>query len=86
VNFSYQGLIVLVERGNCTFDQKRANVLAVGGSGVIVINSRPRVILFTPISDPDSPMACPSLPTVLVSYEDGQRLKLEMVCSHLFSA
>jgi hypothetical protein len=42
--------------------------------------------LFTPISEPDQPLACPSIPTLLLSHEDADRLHLEMTSGILFSS
>ncbi|MCP3061952.1 M36 family metallopeptidase [Myxococcus sp. K38C18041901] len=67
------GAIVLVERGNCNYEVKAVNAEAAGAAGLIVINH-------TPGSPPPDmrdvdPALHTDLPTLSITFEDGEALK-----------
>jgi hypothetical protein len=69
------GKIALIDRGTCAFLQKVFNAQTAGAIGVIVVNNIPGGGVFNmPGSDPSI-----TIPSVLVSYEDGLILKNEML-------
>ncbi len=68
VDPAWAGAIVLCERGNITFSQKGANVLAGGGLAAVVYNSVffPTGIVIGTLVDP-----VPPIPVVGISRDDG---------------
>jgi hypothetical protein len=70
VSSSVKGKIALVKRGTCTFTEKFTNIKAAGGLGVIIYNDIPKDYDLAPAYSGTEGI----LPSVMISYEDGQRL------------
>jgi hypothetical protein len=66
-----KGKILVVARGGCFFYEKTIYAEAAGAAGVIVVNGKrePPVRMRSPLHY-DKPIRNPSIPTVLVSWED----------------
>src|SRR5215831_2904841 len=67
------GKIVLVDRGNCTFSQKAANVNAAGASGMIVANNVAGVIEMGQTAGFGD-----NIPSLMISLADGNTLKTDL--------
>ncbi|EME31709.1 zinc finger (C3HC4-type RING finger) family protein [Galdieria sulphuraria] len=66
-----KGKILVVARGSCFFYEKTLLAEAAGAVGVIVINGKrePPVRMRSPLQY-DKPLKDPSIPTILISWED----------------
>jgi hypothetical protein len=65
--------ILLVERNDCTFTQKSINVQKEGGKLAIIMDNRsedPNQVIM--VDDGRGPQV--SIPTILISLEDGQHI------------
>ncbi|ORX64684.1 subtilisin-like protein, partial [Linderina pennispora] len=60
-----KGKVALIQRGNCTFNEKAANAQAAGAAGVIVYNNAPGM-MSPSVTDPSV-----TIPVVIITQEDG---------------
>ncbi len=67
-----RGSIALVDRGTCAFVDKAKNVQAAGAIGLILVNNAPGG---PPQGFGVGPDAAVTIPSVLITLEDGARLK-----------
>ena len=67
---SLTGLIVLVQRGACTFEVKVLGIQAAGAAGVIVTNNPGDDTLLAP-----SGLGSTTIPTAFVGYSDGAAIR-----------
>ena len=73
-NFNYQHFpVILIPKGNCSYVQITRNVQAQGGLLAIIINDKPGSIESI-IPENDGTAKDISIPTALISYEDGNRI------------
>ncbi|WP_394827090.1 M36 family metallopeptidase [Pendulispora albinea] len=70
------GKIAVVDRGNCPFTQKAANVQAAGGVGMLLLNDRRG----HQVVEPDVRNEGIAIPFLSLSYEDGTILKYLLDC------
>ncbi len=68
-----RGKIAVVQRGNCSFIAKVMHAEAAGAIGVVVVNNRGNNELIRMAGD-DHMVQQPTVPSVLVTRETGQRL------------
>jgi len=67
--------IVLVDRGNCSFVRKARNVQELGGALTLIVDSRDDSDPTSVIMIDDGTGANIAIPTVMISKEDGARIK-----------
>ncbi|KAJ1949404.1 hypothetical protein EC988_004782, partial [Linderina pennispora] len=60
-----KGKVALIQRGNCTFNEKAVNAQAAGAAGVIVYNNAPGM-MSPSVTDPSV-----TIPVVIITQEDG---------------
>ena len=73
-NFNYQHFpVILIPKGNCSYVQITRNVQAQGGLLAIIINDKPGTI-DSIIPENDGTAEDISIPTALISYEDGNKI------------
>lgn len=70
------GKIAVIDRGACTYVNKVQNAQMAGAVGALVINNVPGHT--SPNADADAGMQG-GIPVLIMSYEDGQRLKAQML-------
>jgi hypothetical protein len=73
------GKIALVDRGSCEFGVKCLNAEQGGAIAVIVLNSAANAGLGTIPMGPGAVGANVTIPAVMLSYEDGQAIRAEMM-------
>ena len=66
---SLSGQIVLIERGNCTFDAKLSNAANAGAFAAVVYDDQPNELVTMSISSA-------LLPAMFISLADGQNVKI----------
>jgi hypothetical protein len=66
--------IYLVYRGSCTFVQKTRNILNARGALAVIIDNKPREDVSNVIMSDDSTGMGISIPAMLISNEDGEKL------------
>ncbi len=71
--------IVLVERGNCSFIRKTKNVQELGGAMNLIMNSIPGQAPEDIIMVDDGTGINVAIPTVMISKEDGERIKQAII-------
>lgn len=70
------GVLVLVDRGNCTYKTKTTNAQAAGALGIIIANN---VASSTPPTLGDDPtLAEPTIPSVSITMEEGAAIKADL--------
>jgi len=67
--------IIMVDRGNCTFVTKSRNVQKLGASLALIINNNPNENINDIIMVDDGTASDIYIPTVLISKEDGDKIK-----------
>jgi len=67
--------IIMVDRGNCTFVTKTRNVQKLGGSLALIINNNQDESLEDIIMVDDGTASDIFIPTVLISKQDGEKIK-----------
>ncbi|GIV30955.1 MAG: hypothetical protein KatS3mg029_0306 [Saprospiraceae bacterium] len=77
-NNDVQGKIVLIDRGGCTFIEKVQGAQMGGAVGVIVVNNVPGAPPIAMGGSVEGGSATILIPSVMISYEDGQQLKDEL--------
>ncbi len=65
----YQGMIVVMARGNCSFSSKVQNAMAGGAAGVLFVNNPGDDTYF-----PAGGLTGTPIPSFLVGYDDGQSI------------
>lgn len=71
----FQGAIVAVYRGECSFGDKAVNIQKAGGIGMIVINTDPGLNKLYPLMVPPDMEAAVKIPGIMISKEAGVRLR-----------
>jgi len=66
--------VILVERNDCTFTQKSINVQTEGGKLAMIMDSNKNEDPGTIVMIDDGRGRQVHIPTILIGYEDGQRM------------
>ncbi len=73
------GKIALIDRGTCEFGVKSLNAEMAGAIAVVVFNSAANAGLGTIVMGPGAVGATVTIPAVMLSYEDGQIIRAELL-------
>ncbi len=71
--------IIMVDRGNCTFVTKARNVQKLGGMLALIVNNRDDENIDNVVMFDDGTGSDIYIPTVLISKQDGERIKQFML-------